>query len=130
MCACSHLTELQLLLQPEYLDQIANSLMESSTEKQDVKDLASQPLFLSLESLTVPRSAWLKLSPLFPNLRSLQVDVIEPRYCQAKVLLDYKSLAKAYPRLNKLHTEEQSISLVVEGEFLSTEIRISLTLIS
>jgi hypothetical protein len=98
----------------------------SAREKQDVNDLASQPVFL-LESLTVPSPAWLKLSPLFPNLRSLVVVSPEYRSYNPEAVLDYKSLAKAHPRLTKLHTPDQGISVVVEGETLPTDTKNSLT---
>jgi hypothetical protein len=105
------------MLQPEYREQTCNSLMGSSArKKQDDND---RPVFLSLESLTVPSPAWLQLSPLFPNLRSLEIDDEDDWPGESPVLLlDYKSLAKAHPRLNKLHTPEQGVSLVVEGETL------------
>jgi hypothetical protein len=112
--ACEGLRELRLMLQPEYLEQTNDSLMGSSArDKQDDND---SPVFLSLESLTVPSPAWLQLSPLFPNLRSLEIDDMDNRPSKSPVLLDYKSLIKAHPRLNRLHTPEQGVSLVVEAE--------------
>jgi hypothetical protein len=102
------------MLQPEYLEQTNDSLMGSSArDKQDDND---SPVFLSLESLTVPSPAWLQLSPLFPNLQSLEIYGEHDWPGKSPVLLDYKSLVKAHPRLNRLHTPEQGVSLVVEGE--------------
>ena len=92
----------------------------SAREKQDVNDLASQPVFL-LESLTVPGLDWLKLSPLFPDLRSLKVIDMDNWTYEHVAVLDYKSLAKAHPRLTKLHTPDEGISDVVEGEVLPTD---------
>jgi hypothetical protein len=107
------------MLQREYLEQTSYSLMGSSAgEKQDDNDFACRLVFLSLKSLTMPSPAWLQLSPLFPNLRSLEIYGMGPWSGKSPVLLDYKGLAKAHPRLSKLHTPEQGVSLVVEGETL------------
>jgi hypothetical protein len=105
------------MLQSQYLQQTFSSLMVSCTgEKQDDNEVTCIPVFPSLESLTVPRPSWLQLSPLFPNIKSLEIVDMDGWIYGSRMLLNYKYLAKVHPRLRKLHTPEQGISLVVEGK--------------
>jgi hypothetical protein len=104
------------MLQREYLEQARNSMMGSNEEeKQDDQDLSCCPVFLSLESLIVPTPTWLRLSSLFPNLQSLEVNDMDDWSYDLCVLLDYEGLSKVHPRLNRLHTPERGTSHVVEG---------------
>lgn len=72
-------------------------------------------MFSSVQSLTVASSAWLELSPLFPNIRNLDINSWDTYTYGPQVVLDYEYLAKMHPNLRRLYSPEQGITIVLQG---------------
>lgn len=120
-----NLVELHLLLQHEYrasvrvplglIKPISDQIVNTNDEDKTLK-------LPPLHSVTLPSPAWLRLAPLFPDLRSLKIihrdSSPDNLNRDTEAYMDYKQLSELYPSLKRLHTADPPVTDVVKGQYL------------